>query len=345
MMSGPTAGPNLDAISHSPDQSGRGLASAQVPRAINELRSGGFHDPRLPEIAVMIRSTTDVWHTLQPGTVLLPILALVLLIPILGRTGRTWRQSVLAAAVVWGVWLTAGTEVLSALRLLSTGSVTAWWTVTVIILGVAVTTQRCVPIAVGNDASVRTRIPERRLAGGLVFILLTTLTVALVAPPNTFDSMTYHMSRVMHWIENRSVVHYPTHIGRQLYLAPGAEFAILHLQLLTGGDRFANLVQWLGMAGSLVGVSLIARELGGGPFAQLFVAVTAATLPMGILQASSTQNDYVVSFWLAMRRIQACTAFSIRSRSAPASASCLRIRHGPSLSSTVARPRCHAPRI
>ena len=47
--------------------------------------------------------------------------------------------------------------------------------------------------------------------------------VALTAPPNTWDSMTYHMPRVEHWIENRNVEPYPTHILRQLSLGPGAE--------------------------------------------------------------------------------------------------------------------------
>jgi hypothetical protein len=47
--------------------------------------------------------------------------------------------------------------------------------------------------------------------------------LALITPPNMYDSMTYHMSRVVHWIQNGSLAHYPTSIGRQLFLPPGAE--------------------------------------------------------------------------------------------------------------------------
>lgn len=122
--------------------------------------------------------------------------------------------------------------------------------------------------------------------------------IAFIAPPNSWDSMTYHMSRVMHWIQNHNLKHYPTHISRQLHQNPWSEFTIMHLQILSGTDRFANLVQWLSMIGSLLGVSLIAKLLGANSRGQIFAAVIAATIPVGILQASSTLNDYVVCFWI-----------------------------------------------
>ena len=72
----------------------------------------------------------------------------------------------------------------------------------------------------------------------------------------------------------------------------------MHFQIITGGDRFANLIQWLSMVGSAIAVSLIAKQLGANLRGQVFAAVFAATLPMGILQGSSTQNDYAVCFWV-----------------------------------------------
>ena len=32
--------------------------------------------------------------------------------------------------------------------------------------------------------------------------------------------------------------------------------------------------------------------------AQIFAAAVCATIPMGIMESSSTQNDYVVAFWM-----------------------------------------------
>jgi hypothetical protein len=72
----------------------------------------------------------------------------------------------------------------------------------------------------------------------------------------------------------------------------------MHLQLLNGGDQSSNLVQWFSMLGSVIGVSLIAKQLGADKRGQVLATVIAATIPMGIVQASSTQNDYVTAFWL-----------------------------------------------
>ena len=148
----------------------------------------------------------------------------------------------------------------------------------------------------------------KNLSSGLIFfsclslfvILLMTFLIALIYPPNTPDSMTYHMPRVMHWIQNQNVDFYPTSTTRQLFMSPFSEYVILHLQLIANGDRLANLVQWFSMIGSLIGVSLIAREFGGNTKSQIFSALFCATIPMGILQSNSTQTDYVVSFWIVI---------------------------------------------
>ena len=71
--------------------------------------------------------------------------------------------------------------------------------------------------------------------------------VAIVYPSNNYDSMTYHMARVVFWIQERSVDFYPTINHRQNGLGPGAEYLILILQLFSGGDWFANSVQTMAL--------------------------------------------------------------------------------------------------
>ncbi len=130
-----------------------------------------------------------------------------------------------------------------------------------------------------------------------IAVLLISLITALIAPPNNWDSMTYHMPRVMHWIQNRTVAHYPTHSLRQISFPPGAAYIVTHLQILAGGDRFANCVQWLSFVGSIFGISLIIKKLVGEQ-AQWISLVLCASIPMAIAQSTTTQTDLVTSFWL-----------------------------------------------
>ena len=230
--------------------------------------------------------------------VALPLLCFVLIFSNLrGRNENDWRRSFLEAAVIWGILLTIATEALSFFGSLSLGSVVAFW--------LLVSLPAMAPFLSGKSKRNATwKIPEVSFISavlliGVILIALAVGTIALLAPPNNYDSMTYHMSRVVHWIQNRTVSFYPTHNIRQLFQSPWAEYAILHLQLLSFSDRFANLVQWFSMLGSIIGATLIAKQqLGANQTGQVIAAVFVATIPMGILQASSTQNDYVLSFWL-----------------------------------------------
>jgi hypothetical protein len=132
----------------------------------------------------------------------------------------------------------------------------------------------------------------------LALIAAVTLFIALASPPNNWDSQTYHLARIEHWIQNRSLAFYPTSNTRQLMLPDFAEVLILQLRLLSGGDHLDNIVQWLAGAGSVILVGRIALALGASRRGTGLARLTAASLPIGILESTSTQNDLVVTFFL-----------------------------------------------
>jgi len=140
---------------------------------------------------------------------------------------------------------------------------------------------------------------EKALFLFIVGIVMIKGFSAWVSAPNTADAMSYHLSRIEHWIQDASLTHYPTHILRQLYYPVGAEYIVMHLMILSGGDHLANLVQWFACVGSLVAVYGLAALLGCDRRGQLLAVFLAVTLPMGLVQATSTQTDYVLTFWLA----------------------------------------------
>ena len=209
-----------------------------------------------------------------------------------------WRAGFLAGAVTWGLTATAITEVLSLFRLITFGWLLTLWVVALLLSAVI-----CAAVSTRERLTALLERPSvPRLEFWCVAAVATLAAIvgllAFLAPPNTPDAMAYHMPRVMHWIQNQTVDHYPTNILRQIVRPPWSGFAIMQFQVLTGGDQMANLVQWFSMIGSVIGVSLIAGHLGADTRGQLLAALIAATIPMGILQASSTQNDYVTTFWL-----------------------------------------------
>jgi 4-amino-4-deoxy-L-arabinose transferase-like glycosyltransferase len=216
------------------------------------------------------------------------------------RTTPSWRISFLSASLVWGLLVTATTEFLSLFKLIGFWELLGVWVLSVILALICLTR---LETPKEPKLNIHLRLVDISrfdllLLAGIALIIITVGVTGWISPPNNWDAMTYHMSRVMHWIQNRSVAYYPTHILRQLHQNPWAEFSILHFQILSGSDLFANLIQWFSMVGATIGVSLIAKQLGASLRGQVLATVVSVTIPMGILQGSSTQNDYVVSFWL-----------------------------------------------
>ena len=212
----------------------------------------------------------------------------------------SWRECILLAAVFWGFLLVIITELLSLFNLITfPGIAGAWGCSSLIGVFIYISKRNKKTLMRRSGVTLSLSRAEIFLLICVTLVVLVLALAAYIAPPNTWDSLWYHMGRVVHWMQNKNVNYYPTQIIPQLVNAPFSEFAILHLQVLSGQDRFANFVQWFSMIGSLIGVSLITKLLGGGnPRKQVFAAVITATIPMGILQATSTQTDYVTSFWL-----------------------------------------------
>jgi 4-amino-4-deoxy-L-arabinose transferase-like glycosyltransferase len=126
-----------------------------------------------------------------------------------------------------------------------------------------------------------------------------TLFVALTTAPNDWDSQTYHLPRVEHWIQDRSLAFYSTSNWRQNEFGPVAEVLLLQTRILGGSDMFYPLVQWISMVCAVAAVFRITRQLGGDEPLCWLAAVFLMTLPIGILESTSTETDYVVTALLA----------------------------------------------
>lgn len=216
------------------------------------------------------------------------------------ETGRCWRKNFLRSALLCGAWLVVSTELLSLGKRLTLPGLTVAWTLPAgaMMYLLLVVRRRNRGLTWHPDFN-SLRSWDRISFVGLVFaVLLITALVACLAPPNEAETLHYRMARVAHWAQNRAVAHYPTAIEIQNSFSPGTEYAFLHVYILANGDWFVPLVSWFAILGCAVGVSLLAARLGAGLTGQLLAALFAVSLPLTIVQATSTMQEGVLTFWV-----------------------------------------------
>ena len=214
----------------------------------------------------------------------------------IGRRGTGLREAAVRSFILLFFSFAMLTELLSAVDALTFRTLSLSWLALVCASGLAVARGcligRCRAAVAGAWDQCAATAGEVRLCVVFVATILgVTLAVALRAPPNNWDSMTYHMARVSAWIQHGNVDFYSTNIDRQNFLSPLTEFAILHLQVLSRSDVLAGLVQWSSLAACILLASLVVKELKQPFGVQVFAALATATIPMAMLQGSSTQND------------------------------------------------------
>jgi len=235
---------------------------------------------------------------------LLPFIAYAGLFRIFRLRGEGWRSAALGAATCWGVFIAMSTEILSAPRLITRPVLAVTW----LLLAIASFAYPAMIQTARSAKAVNASAPDTTPLDKLDWFLLSLIGLlvalvgitAIVSAPNTWDAMAYHMSRIVQWMTNRDVNLYPAFYSVQLFLSPWAEYAMMHLDVLYGGDRLVNLIEWFSMIGSIIGVSLIAQRLGAGVRGQILAAIACATIPAGLLEASGAMNTYVGAFWIVV---------------------------------------------
>ncbi len=196
-------------------------------------------------------------------------------------------------AVLWGVAVLGLTELLSATGFLGPAGVTLGWLLVAAALALLLWRRRGRPAAKAEPAP-----PLGAVLVPVCLTLATTLAIGLVAPPNSTEGLIYHLPRIDQWIQRGSIEPYATSTTRQIFMPPWTELATLHVRVLSGGsDRLSALVPWLAFAGCLALGYATARQLGAGRVGASLTLLIVASLPMAVLEASSTQVDLPVSFW------------------------------------------------
>lgn len=140
--------------------------------------------------------------------------------------------------------------------------------------------------------------PDKWLIYAVILLyVLPLMILSAIEPPNNFDAHSYHLTRIIEWLGNHNINHYPTRHNQQLYHNVFAEYIVMHTFLLSESDTYSGMAQFFASIGSIVACSLVTLRMGGTRRAQILSCVMLATLPIGILESTSVQVDYIACFF------------------------------------------------
>jgi hypothetical protein len=125
------------------------------------------------------------------------------------------------------------------------------------------------------------------------------LFIVAATPPNNWDSMHYHLSRVAAWRAQGSLGYIPTHNGIENAYPQNSELLVLWTVVFLGRDVLAGLPQLLAGLACAAAVYVIGRELGHSARAAAFSALLFPTLTLVALESVTTQNDLVEASFVA----------------------------------------------
>jgi len=130
-------------------------------------------------------------------------------------------------------------------------------------------------------------------------LLLVQLDLAWRVPPNNYDSMTYHLTRILFWLQDDSIRQFANATERQATFPVNAELIQGWTMMLSGGERFVQLVQWTAQLGLVAFVFAAAKDFGYRRIHAGVAACAMLAMPIVVAQATSAQNDMVVGFFAA----------------------------------------------
>lgn len=210
-----------------------------------------------------------------------------------------FREALVISGIVFAFVVSITTEIISFYNAITVNAIILFWSI-FCILGIAIALFHLIK---NNWSCKKITFPSLSFIDKilLLFLIVNLIIIASIAwtsPPSTWDAMVSNVARIMHWIQNQNIKVFPTNTEAQFYYPPFAAIAIMQLQVLSGTDYLSNFIQFFSMLGCLLLVSLIAKKLSPSITCQLFSIIICGTIPMLILQASSTQYELVLGFFI-----------------------------------------------
>jgi hypothetical protein len=213
------------------------------------------------------------------------------------KTEADWKINVVNSFVIYSIFIVITTEVLGFFHILNRLyfilSYILFWSFLIYISKPNLLTFKI------QFQKIKTLVTNNLLISISTLILIIYIFIQGIAyPPNNWDSLTYHLPRIVHWIQNQTIDNFATNITRQLYSPPLSEYYILHFSLLSKNDFYSNSVQLLFLIGVAFSLVILLKLFTKNKTIIILGLIFSITIPEAVLEASSTQNDIIHSFFL-----------------------------------------------
>lgn len=200
---------------------------------------------------------------------------------------RTYPEAFSLGFLILVVLVQISSEALSAFSAFRPASVVAVWaTVLMLLIAIVWTFRSRLTLP-----SLTTDKQSRVAYFGVGILGALTLTTGFLVAPNNWDSLTYHLSRGAHWLQEGSLDFFPLTSSRENTMSPLGDLVFAHLQVGTHDAGAAFLGQWVAGVVVLVGVGILAQTIFANPRVTALSVLVAATIPMLLSQMSTTQAD------------------------------------------------------
>ena len=153
-----------------------------------------------------------------------------------------------------------------------------------------------------------TEMWQSNLISKVQISLLATITasstvIAIFAPPNNWDSMTYHIPRMEHWFQNGSMWFYETNNDRQLWMQSFNSHLFLIAKALNLPEFSYNFVQLVAFMLILMLTVQVLYSCNKPKKMILSTVLIVATIPNLIVQVPTTQSDVLAGLALLLNFI------------------------------------------
>ena len=124
----------------------------------------------------------------------------------------------------------------------------------------------------------------------ILLVALISFFQGILIKPNNWDSMTYHLPRIEHWISQANVNHFPTSVSRQNSIPPVGDYFTLVPRIFSGNDLLDFFPSFFAFLILVISLRFLIKSLAiRGIQADLMIIL--ALTPSLVTQISTTQVD------------------------------------------------------